>query len=101
TATAVARAISRGGALFRSKPEAAKSALRSHRLFDKQRIPDDVFNLSFDMVVNAMPAWGTMNQDGWQKVVNFAGGAGIIKDPSKTPSAKEGVLWTNKYAGKP
>jgi ABC-type nitrate/sulfonate/bicarbonate transport system substrate-binding protein len=101
TATAVARAISRGGALFRSKPEAAKSALRSHRLFNKQRIPDDVFDLSFDMVVNAMPAWGTMNQDGWQKVVNFAGGAGIIKDPSKTPAAKEGVLWTNKYVGKP
>jgi NitT/TauT family transport system substrate-binding protein len=101
TATAVARAISRGGALFRSKPEAAKSALRSHRLFGNQRVPDDVFDLSFDMVVNAMPAWGTMNQEGWQKVVNFAGGAGIIKDPSKTPSAKEGVLWTNKYVGKP
>ena len=42
-----------------------------------------------------------MNSKGWQKVINFASGAGIIKDPSKTPSANEGVLWTNKYVGKP
>ena len=31
-AMAVSRAISRGGALFRNKPEEAKAALRSHRL---------------------------------------------------------------------
>ena len=30
-AMAVSRAISRGGALFHSKPEEAKAALRSHR----------------------------------------------------------------------
>jgi NitT/TauT family transport system substrate-binding protein len=100
-ATSVARAISRGGALFRSNPEAAKAALRSHRLYTKDKLADDVFDLSFNMVVNAMPAWGDMSSDGWQKVINFASGAGIIKDPSKTPSAKEGVLWTNKYVGKP
>jgi NitT/TauT family transport system substrate-binding protein len=99
-ATAVARAISRGGALFRSNPEAAKAALRSHRLYTKEKLPDDVFDLSFNMVVNAMPAWGNMSVEGWQKVINFAAGAGIIKDPSKTPSAKEGVLWSNKYVGK-
>jgi NitT/TauT family transport system substrate-binding protein len=99
-ATAVARAISRGGALFSQKPEAAKSALRSHRLYTKDKLPDDVFELSYSMVVNAMPAWGDMNSNGWQKVINFAAGAGIIKDPTKTPAAKEGVLWTNKYVGK-
>jgi NitT/TauT family transport system substrate-binding protein len=100
-AMSVARAISRGGALFKSNPEAAKAALRSHRLYTKDKLADDVFDLSFSMVVNAMPAWGNMNAEGWQKVINFAAGAGIIKDPAKTPSSKEGVLWTNKYVGKP
>jgi NitT/TauT family transport system substrate-binding protein len=100
-ATAMARAISRGGALFRSKPEAAKSALRSYRLFTPEKISNEVFELSFSTVVDAIPAWGNMNVEGWQKVINFSAGAGIIKDPSKTPSAKEGVLWTNKYVGKP
>jgi len=100
-ATAVARAISRGGALFHSKPEAAKSALRAHRLFTPEKLENAVFELSYSTVVNAMPAWGDMNSKGWQKVINFASGAGIIKDPSKTPSANEGVLWTNKYVGKP
>lgn len=101
TATAVARAISRGGQLFRTKPEEAKSALRSHRLFNAEKLSNDVFELSYSTVANAMPAWGDMNPKGWQKVINFASGAGIIKDPSKTPSAEEGVLWTNKYVGKP
>jgi NitT/TauT family transport system substrate-binding protein len=96
--TAVARAISRGGALFHSNPEAAKAALRSYKLFTK--LSPDVFELSYNMVANAMPLWGNMTQEGWQKVINFSAGAGIIKDPSKAPSAKEGVLWTNKYVGK-
>ena len=100
-ATAVARAISRGGALFHSNPEAAKTALRSHRLYTKDKLPDDVFELSYATVVGAMPKWGNMTTEGWQKVINFAVGAGIVKDQSKAPSNKEGVLWTNKYAGKP
>jgi ABC-type nitrate/sulfonate/bicarbonate transport system substrate-binding protein len=100
-AMAVARAISRGGALFRSKPEEAKAALRSHRLSTKEKLPDDVFELSYNMVANAMPPWGTMSAAGWQKVINFATGAGIVKDLSQAPSNKEGVLWTNKYVGKP
>jgi len=99
-AMAVARAISRGGALFRSKPEEAKAALRSHRLYTKDKLPDDVFALSYNMVAKAMPAWGTMNAAGWQKVINFATGAGIVKE-AQAPSNKEGVLWTNKYVGKP
>ena len=98
-AMAVSRAISRGGALFRTKPEEAKSALRSHRLFNK--LEPAVFELSYSTVVNAMPPWGTMNAAGWQKVINFATGAGIVKDLSQAPSNKEGVLWTNKYVGKP
>jgi len=57
--------------------------------------------LAYSMVVDAIPRWGDMSQDGWQKVVSFATGSGIIKDPSKAPSAKEGVLWTNKYVGRP
>jgi NitT/TauT family transport system substrate-binding protein len=100
-AMAVARAISRGGALFHTKPEAAKAALRSYRLFTPEKLNNDVFELSYSMVANAIPAWGNMSAEGWQKVINFSAGAGIIKDPSKAPSAKEGVLWTNKYVGKP
>jgi len=100
-AMAVSRAISRGGALFRSKPEEAKAALRSHRLSTKDKLSDEVFELSYNMVAGAMPPWGTMSEAGWQKVINFATGAGIVKDLSQAPSNKEGVLWTNKYVGKP
>jgi ABC-type nitrate/sulfonate/bicarbonate transport system substrate-binding protein len=97
-AMAVSRAISRGGALFHSKPEEAKAALRSHRLGAK--LDASVFDLSYNMVAGAMPAWGTMSAAGWQKVIHFATGAGIVKD-AQAPSNKEGVLWTNKYVGKP
>ena len=99
-AMAVSRAISRGGALFHTNPEAAKAALRSHRLYTKDKLSDDVFELSYSTVAPAMPAWGTMTPQGWQKVINFAVGAGIVKE-NKAPSNKEGVLWTNKYVGKP
>ena len=99
-AMAVARAISRGGALFHSKPEEAKAALRNHRLYGKDKLADDVFELSYNTVASAMPAWGTMNAAGWQKVIHFATGAGIVKE-AQAPSNKEGVLWTNKYVGKP
>ena len=100
-ASAAARAVSRGGALFHSNPEQAKAALRAHRFSDPTKLDEQIFNLAYSMVVDAIPRWGDMNQDGWQKVVSFATGSGIIKDPSKAPSAKEGVLWTNKYVGKP
>jgi NitT/TauT family transport system substrate-binding protein len=100
-ATAVARAISRGGALFHTKPEAAKSALRAHRFSDPGKLDQKVFDLSFDGVKPAMPPWGDMSVEGWKKVINFAAGAGIIKDKSKMPSAEEGLLWTNKFVGKP
>ncbi|HEY2988815.1 MAG TPA: ABC transporter substrate-binding protein [Candidatus Binatia bacterium] len=100
-ATAVSRAISRGGALFRTKPEAAKAALRAHRLFTPDKLDNAVFELSYSTVANAMPSWGTMSAAGWQKVINFATGAGIVKDLSQAPSNKEGLLWTNKYVGKP
>src|SRR5215468_2369838 len=97
-AMAVSRAISRGGALFRSKPEEAKAALRAHRLGVK--LDESVFELSYNMVAAAMPAWGNMTPAGWQKVINFSTGAGIVKE-AQAPSNKEGVLWTNKYVGKP
>ena len=97
-ATAVARAISRGGALFHSKPEEARAALRRHPLGAK--LDEKVFDLSYNMVAKAMPAWGNMTAAGWQKVINFSTGAGIVKD-AQAPSNKEGVLWTNKYVGKP
>ena len=99
-ASAVARAISRGGALFHTNPEQAKAALRAHRFSDPNKLDEQIFNLAYSMIVDAIPRWGDMNQDGWQKVLNFSTGSGIIKDPSKAPSAKEGVLWTNKYVGK-
>lgn len=99
-ATAVARAISRGGALFHTNPEAAKTALRNHRLFAPDKLSNEVFELSYAMVAGAMPRWGNMDSKGWQKVVNFSIGSGIVKDPSKAPSVEEGVLWTNKYVGK-
>jgi len=100
-ATAVARAISRAGALFHSKPEAAKAALRAHRFSNPKTLEDKVFELSFDTVKPAIPRWGNMSTEGWKKVINFAAGAGIIKDPAKVPSAEEGLLWTNKFVGKP
>jgi ABC-type nitrate/sulfonate/bicarbonate transport system substrate-binding protein len=100
-AMAVSRAISRGGALFNTDLAAAKAALRSHRLYNKEKLADDVFELSFNTVAKAMPRWGTMSAAGWQKVINFSTGAGIVKDLAQAPSNKEGVLWTNKYVGKP
>ena len=100
-ATVVARALSRAGALFHSKPEAAKAALRAHRFSNPKALEDKVFELSFDTVKPAIPRWGNMSTEGWKKVINFAAGAGIIKDPAKVPSAEEGLLWTNKFVGKP
>jgi ABC-type nitrate/sulfonate/bicarbonate transport system substrate-binding protein len=94
---AAARAISRGGALFHISPEQAKAALRAHRFSDSKRLDDNLFNLAHSLVSNAIPPWGNMNPEGWQKVINFAAGAGILKDPAKLPSAAEGVLWTNRY----
>lgn len=99
-AQAVARAISRAGALFNTNPDAAKAALRGHRFSDPKKLSDEVFELSYAMTAKAMPRWGDMNAAGWQKVIDFSKGAGIIKDPAKAPSAAEGVLWTNKYVGK-
>ncbi|MGH7927453.1 MAG: hypothetical protein ACREQV_06645, partial [Candidatus Binatia bacterium] len=81
-------------------PEQAKAALRAHRFSDSKRLDDNLFNLAHSLVSNAIPPWGDMNQEGWQKVINFAAGAGILKNPAKLPSAAEGVLWTNKYVGK-
>ncbi|HYA28179.1 MAG TPA: ABC transporter substrate-binding protein [Acidobacteriota bacterium] len=96
-ATAAARAISRGAALYHINPEAFKAALRAHRYSDKSKLEDNVFNLAYSMIAPAMPPWGNMNQEGWQKVVDFSVAAGMVKDKTKIPSAKEGVLWTNKY----
>jgi ABC-type nitrate/sulfonate/bicarbonate transport system substrate-binding protein len=96
-AMAAARAISRGGALYHINPEAFKAALRAHRYSDKSKLDDNVFDLAYSMIAPAMPPWGNMNQEGWQKVIDFSVGAGMIKEKSKIPSAKEGVLWTNKY----
>jgi NitT/TauT family transport system substrate-binding protein len=99
-ATAVSRALSRAGALFHTNPEAAKAALRAHRFSDPKKLDDKVFELSFSTVRPAIPRWGNMSSEGWKKVINFAAGAGIIKDRAKTPSAEEGVFWTNKFVGK-
>jgi ABC-type nitrate/sulfonate/bicarbonate transport system substrate-binding protein len=96
-ATAAARAISRGGALYHINPAAFKAALRAHRFSDSKRLDDKVFDLAYSMIAPAMPPWGNMNQEGWQKVLNFSLAAGMVKDRSKIPSAKEGVLWTNRY----
>lgn len=97
TAMAAARAISRGSALYHINPGAFKAALRAHRFSDKSKLDDNVFDLAYSMIAPAMPPWGNMNQEGWQKVVDFSISAGIVKDQAKIPSAKEGVLWTNKY----
>lgn len=99
-ATAVARVISRAGALFHTNPKAAKEALRAHRFSDPKKLDQKVFDLSFETVRPAIPRWGNMTAEGWKKVINFSAGAGIIRDPSKTPSAEEGLLWTNKFVGK-
>lgn len=97
---AVARALSRGGALFHSNPQAAKAALREHKFSNPSKLDEKVFDLSFDTIKPSMPRWGNMTVEGWKKVISFADGAGIIKDKSKTPSPQEGILWTNKFVGK-
>jgi ABC-type nitrate/sulfonate/bicarbonate transport system substrate-binding protein len=97
-AAATARAISRGGALYHINPDAFKAALRAHRFSDKSKLNDDVFDLAYSMIAPAMPPWGNMNQEGWQKVMDFSIGSGIVKDRAKAPSVQEGFLWTNKYA---
>jgi ABC-type nitrate/sulfonate/bicarbonate transport system substrate-binding protein len=99
-ATAVSRAISRGGALFSSNPKAAREALRAHRFSNKSRLDDGVFELAYSMVAPAMPKWGDMTEQGWQKIIVFSTAAGIVKDKSKIPAASEGLLWTNKFVGK-
>jgi len=100
TTSAVSRAISRAGALRHNKPAEFKAALRAHRFSNKSRLDDPVFELAYGMVAPAMPRWGNMNAEGWAKVINFAAGAGILKDRSKIPAATEGLLWTNKFVGK-
>jgi ABC-type nitrate/sulfonate/bicarbonate transport system substrate-binding protein len=99
-AVAVSHAISRGGALFQSNPEAAKAALRGHRFSNPQMLDDEVFHLAYSTVAASMPQWGNMTVEGWQKVIDFSIGAGIVKDAAKAPSAVEGGLWTNQYVGK-
>jgi ABC-type nitrate/sulfonate/bicarbonate transport system substrate-binding protein len=98
--SAVSRAISRAGALRHSKPNEFKAALRAHRFSDKSKLDDAVFDLAYSMVAPAIPRWGNMSTEGWAKVINFAAGAGILKDRSKMPTATEGLLWTNKFVGK-
>jgi ABC-type nitrate/sulfonate/bicarbonate transport system substrate-binding protein len=98
--SAVARAISRAGALRHSKPNEFKAALRAHRFSDKSKLDEAVFELAYNMVAPAIPRWGNMSTEGWGKVINFAAGAGILKDRSKIPTATEGLLWTNKFVGK-
>ena len=100
TTSAVSRAISRAGALYHSKPNEFKAALRAHKHSDKSKLEDDVFNLAYSMVAPAMPKWGNMTVDGWNKVINFAAGAGMLKDRAKIPTSTEGLLWTNKFVGK-
>jgi len=100
TTSAVSRAISRAGALYHSKPNEFKAALRAHKYSDKSKLEDDVFNLAYSMVAPAMPKWGNMTVEGWNKVINFAAGAGMLKDRAKLPTSTEGLLWTNKFVGK-
>ena len=65
-ARAVSRAISRAGALIRSQPEEAKAALRTHSLFNAERLEQPVFDLAFEMISAAIPEWGDMTEEGWQ-----------------------------------
>ena len=62
-ASAAARAVSRGGALFHSNPEQAKATLRAHRFSDPTKLDEQIFNLAYSMVVDVTPRWGDMNQD--------------------------------------
>ena len=98
-ATAVARTISRGGALFHSQAEAAKTALRGHRFSHPHVLDEAVFHLAYTMVAAAMPPWGDMTVEGWQKVIAFATSAGVVQETATAPSAVEGVRWTNTYVG--
>ena len=96
---AVCRAISRAGALIRNDPQKAKAALRAHRLFSPGRLEEGVFELAFSMIESAIPEWGNMTEEGWQKVIDFSSGAGIIDASAQGVSAREGLLWTNEFVG--
>ena len=96
---AVCRAISRAGALIRNNPQKAKAAMRAHHLFSPGRLEEKVFDLAFSMIEPAIPKWGNMTEEGWQKVVNFSREAGMIDASAQGISAREGVLWTNKFVG--
>ena len=96
---AVCRAISRAGALIRSDPQKAKAALRTHRLFNPGRLDEAVFELAFSMIEPAIPEWGNMTEEGWQKVIDFSSASGIIDGSAEGVSAREGVFWTNEFVG--
>lgn len=58
-----------------------------------------VFDLAFSMIAEAMPLWGDMTEEGWQKVIHFATEAGMFEESGKVLSPAEGVLWTNQFVG--
>ena len=73
--------------------------MRAHRLFYPGRLEEKVFDLAFSMIEPAIPKWGNMTEEGWQKVINFSREAGMIDASAQGISAREGVLWTNKFVG--
>ena len=58
------------------------------------RMPDDVMALAMKEIMPALSADGTMNEQMMQKHLTFLVDT---KQFDATPSAKEGVLWTNAY----
>jgi len=57
---------------------------------DKSKLEDNIFELAYSMIAPAMPTWGNMHQEAWQKVRDFSFGAGIINDRAKPRREKKG-----------
>jgi ABC-type nitrate/sulfonate/bicarbonate transport system substrate-binding protein len=67
-ATGASRAVSRAGALYHSNPSGLQSCAARASLFGQIKLEDNVFDLAYSMIAPAMPTWGNMNQEGWQKL---------------------------------
>lgn len=72
-------------------------AAASQHIFNSQRLDKAVFDLAFSMIADAMPLWGDITEESWQKAIDFATGAGMIEDPTKQLSPAESLLWTNEF----
>lgn len=87
------KAVSRANRLMRSDLAAAITHLRKYY----PRDPPESLAVDLRTILPALSEDGRMNEQMMQKHLDFLLNTGQVPF---TPSAKEGVLWTNKYIGR-